>query len=91
MGNVANEKAKDFYTRHGVIEIEDTYEKNGITEDAPLMVTKHCLRFNFNLCPKEVPGIKAEPLQIEIGKDVLKLVFDCPKCEMMVVGANRQV
>lgn len=91
MGNVANEKAKDFYTRHGVIEIEDTYEKNGVTEDAPLMVTKHCLRFNFNLCPKEVPGIKAEPLQIEIGKDVLKLVFDCPKCEMMVVGANRQV
>ncbi|QYJ98444.1 U32 family peptidase [Shewanella alkalitolerans] len=91
MGNVANEKAKEFYTRHGVIEIEDTYEKNGVTEDAPLMVTKHCLRFNFNLCPKEVPGIKAEPLQIEIGKDVLKLVFDCPKCEMMVVGANRQV
>jgi putative protease len=91
LANVANEKAKAFYTRHGVIEIEDTYEKNGITEDAPLMVTKHCLRFNFNLCPKEVPGIKAEPMIIEIGKDVLKLVFDCPKCEMMVVGANRQV
>ncbi len=91
MGNVANEQAKAFYTRHGVIEIEDTYEKNGITEDAPLMVTKHCLRFNFNLCPKEVPGIKAEPMVLEIGKDVLKLVFDCPKCEMMVVGANRQV
>ncbi|MCG9695771.1 U32 family peptidase [Shewanella sp. Isolate11] len=91
LGNVANEKAKAFYTRHGVIEIEDTYEKNGITEDAPLMVTKHCLRFNFNLCPKEVPGIKAEPMVLEIGKDVLKLVFDCPKCEMMVVGANRQV
>lgn len=91
MGNVANEQAKAFYTQHGVIEIEDTYEKNGITEDAPLMVTKHCLRFNFNLCPKEVPGIKADPMVLEIGKDVLKLVFDCPKCEMMVVGANRQV
>ncbi|GIU44430.1 peptidase U32 family protein [Shewanella algidipiscicola] len=91
MGNVANEQAKAFYTRHGVIEIEDTYEKNGISDDAPLMVTKHCLRFNFNLCPKEVPGIKADPMILEIGKDVLKLVFDCPKCEMMVVGANRQV
>ncbi|MGS0676401.1 peptidase U32 family protein [Shewanella sp. 125m-1] len=91
LGNVANEQAKAFYQRHGVIEIQDTYEKNGISEDVPLMVTKHCLRFNFNLCPKEVPGIKADPMVLEIGKDVLKLVFDCPKCEMMVVGENRQV
>jgi len=91
LANVANQKSKDFYLQHGVIEIEDTYEKNGITEEVPLMVTKHCLRFNFNLCPKEVPGIKADPMVLEIGKDVLKLVFDCPKCEMLVVGANRQV
>ena len=91
LGNVANEKAKNFYQRHGVIEIQDTYEKNGVTEDVPLMVTKHCLRFNFNLCPKEVPGIKADPMVLEIGNDVLKLVFDCQKCEMMVVGENRQV
>lgn len=91
LGNVANEKAKDFYQRHGVIEIQDTYEKNGVTEDVPLMITKHCLRFNFNLCPKEVPGIKADPMVLEIGNDVLKLVFDCLKCEMMVVGENRQV
>ncbi|PKG56488.1 U32 family peptidase [Shewanella sp. GutDb-MelDb] len=91
LGNVANDKAKAFYQRHGVVEIQDTYEKNGITEDVPLMVTKHCLRFNFNLCPKEVPGIKADPMILEIGKDVLKLVFDCPKCEMLVVAENRQV
>ena len=91
LGNVANDKAKAFYQRHGVIEIQDTYEKNGVTEDVPLMVTKHCLRFNFNLCPKEVPNIKADPMVLEIGKDVLKLVFDCQKCEMMVVGENRQV
>ncbi|GGN21241.1 protease [Shewanella putrefaciens] len=91
LGNVVNQKAKDFYQRHGVIEIQDTYEKNGVTEDVPLMITKHCLRFNFNLCPKEVPGIKADPMVLEIGNDVLKLVFDCPKCEMMVVGENRQV
>lgn len=91
LGNVANEQAKAFYQRHGVIDIQDTYEKNGVTEDVPLMVTKHCLRFNFNLCPKEVPGIKADPMVLEIGKDVLKLVFDCPKCEMLVVAENRQV
>ncbi|NRA83591.1 MAG: U32 family peptidase [Gammaproteobacteria bacterium] len=91
LDNVANDKAKEFYQQHGVIHIEDAYELNKIVDDAPLMVTKHCLRFNFNLCPKEVPGIKADPMILEVGNDTLKLVFDCVKCEMMVVGANRQV
>lgn len=91
LDNVANQKARDFYTEHGVIHIEDAYELNKVTEDAPLMVTRHCLRYNFNLCPKEVPNIKAEPLMIEIGNDTLKLVFDCVKCEMMVVSDNKQV
>jgi len=91
LDNVLNDKAKEFYQQHGVIHIEDAYEMNKITEDAPLMVTRHCLRYNFNLCPKEVPGIKAEPMVIEIGNDTLKLVFDCVKCEMMVVSDNKQV
>jgi len=91
LDNVANDKAKEFYHKHGVIHIEDAYELNTVTEDAPLMVTRHCLRYNFNLCPKEVPNIKAEPMVIEIGNDTLKLVFDCVKCEMMVVSDNKQV
>jgi len=91
LDNVANDKAKEFYQQHGVIHIEDAYELNKVVDDAPLMVTRHCLRFNFNLCPKEVPNIKADPMILEIGKDTLKLVFDCVKCEMMVVGSNKQV
>jgi putative protease len=91
LSNVANEKAKSFYEQHGVIQIEDTYEKNTVLHDAPLMVTKHCLRYSFNLCPKEVEGIKAEPMFLDVGKDKLKLVFDCHKCEMMIVGSNQLV
>ncbi|ABE54016.1 peptidase U32 [Shewanella denitrificans OS217] len=91
LSNVANEKAKSFYEQHGVIQIEDTYEKNKVLHDAPLMVTKHCLRYSFNLCPKEVEGIKADPMFLDVGKDKLKLVFDCQKCEMMIVGTNQQV
>ncbi|MBR9728523.1 U32 family peptidase [Shewanella intestini] len=91
LSNVANEQARDFYQQHGVIQIEDTYEKNNVLHDAPLMVTKHCLRYSFNLCPKEVEGIKAEPMHLDIGKDKLKLVFDCQKCEMMIVGSNQLV
>ncbi|MGZ9899314.1 peptidase U32 family protein [Shewanella gaetbuli] len=91
LANVANEQARDFYEQHGVIQIEDTYEKNKVLHDAPLMVTKHCLRYSFNLCPKEVEGIKADPMFLDVGKDKLKLVFDCQKCEMMIVGSNQMV
>ncbi|WP_025820862.1 peptidase U32 family protein [Shewanella marina] len=86
LGNVANQQAKSFYQQHGVIEVEPAYELQKLEQDAPLMITKHCLRYSFNLCPKEVEGIKAEPMVLEMGNEVLKLVFDCHKCEMMVVG-----
>ena len=91
LSNVANNKSREFYEQHGVVQIEDTYEKNQVLTDAPLMVTKHCLRYSFNLCPKEVEGIKADPMVLDIGKDRLKLVFDCQKCEMMIVGSNQLV
>ncbi|QSX36577.1 peptidase U32 family protein [Shewanella sedimentimangrovi] len=86
LGNVSNQKAKDFYTRHGVVSIRDAYEVRPVKGDAPLMITKHCIRYSYNMCPKEVPGLKAEPLEMELGGKPFKLVFDCHKCEMLVVG-----
>ena len=86
LGNVANQKAKDFYTRHGVVSIRDAYEVRPVKGDAPLMITKHCIRYSYNMCPTEVPGIKAEPLEMELGGKQFKLVFDCHKCEMLLVG-----
>ncbi|QWL09216.1 U32 family peptidase [Shewanella algae] len=86
LGNVANQKAKNFYTRHGVVSIRDAYEVRPVKGDAPLMITKHCIRYSYNMCPKEVPGIKAEPLEMELGGKQFKLVFDCHKCEMLLVG-----
>lgn len=91
LGNVANLSAKAFYTEHGVTKIDAAYEKNLESGDVPLMITKHCLRYSYNLCPKLVEGIKAEPMVLEMGADTLKLVFDCQKCEMMVVGRTKQV
>ncbi|MGI2260076.1 peptidase U32 family protein [Shewanella sp. GXUN23E] len=86
LGNVSNQKARDFYTRHGVVSIRDAYEVRPVKGDAPLMITKHCIRYSYNMCPKEVPGLKAEPLEMELGGKQFKLVFDCHKCEMLVVG-----
>ena len=91
LGNVLNEKARAFYRKHGVGTIEAAYEANEERGEVSLMITKHCLRYSYKLCPKEakdweLKGIKAEPMSLINGKEKLTLVFDCKRCEMHVVG-----
>jgi 23S rRNA 5-hydroxycytidine C2501 synthase len=90
LGNVYNEKARAFYARHGVSLIESAYECNEEKGEVSLMITKHCLRFSFNLCPKEVKGIRPDPMTLMNGKEKLTLRFDCKRCEMHVVGKLRK-
>ena len=89
LANVLNDRARAFYQRHGVQLIEAAYEANEMLDDASLMITKHCLRYSFNLCPKEVKGIKPDPMTLINGKEKLTLRFDCKRCEMHVVGRIR--
>ncbi|WP_288462613.1 U32 family peptidase [uncultured Pseudomonas sp.] len=89
--NVYNQKARDFYHRHGVQLIDAAYEAHEEPGEVPVMITKHCLRFSFNLCPKQAKGVtgvrtKVAPMQLVHGDEVLTLKFDCKPCEMHVVG-----
>ncbi|PJI50337.1 MAG: collagenase-like protease [Pseudomonas sp.] len=89
--NVYNEKARAFYHRHGVQLIDAAYEAHEETGEVPVMITKHCLRFSFNLCPKQAKGVtgvrtKVQPMQLIHGDEVLTLKFDCKPCEMHVIG-----
>ena len=86
LGNVLNGAARAFFERHGVRLIADAYEANGEKGEVSLMITRHCLRYSFNLCPKEVKGIRPDPMTLVNGKEKLTLRFDCKKCEMHVVG-----
>jgi putative protease len=90
LGNVLNAQARAFYARHGVQLIEDAYEAGHEKGAVSLMITKHCLRYSFNLCPKEVKGLRPDPLTLMNGKDKLTLRFDCKRCEMHVVGKMRK-
>ena len=47
--NVYNQKARDFYHRHGVQLIDAAYEAHEEPGEVPVMITKHCLRFAFTL------------------------------------------
>ena len=93
LANVFNQKAHDFYAKHGVKVIAAAYESHEEHGEVSLMITKHCVRFSLSLCPKQAKGVtgvqgtvKAEPMTITHGNEKLTLRFDCKPCEMHVVG-----
>ncbi len=87
LGNVYNRLAADFYKTHGVGVVAPAYELNQETNEVSLMITKHCLRYSFEQCPKEHgPGFKPDPLVLKMGKETFRLKFDCKRCEMHVLG-----
>ncbi len=90
LGNVFNAKARRFYERHGVRLIEDAYEAGNEKGMVSLMITRHCLRHAFNLCPKEVKHLKPDPMTLINGSEKLILKFDCKACEMHVVGKMKK-
>ncbi|MFM7065583.1 MAG: peptidase U32 family protein [Gammaproteobacteria bacterium] len=96
LANVHNGKAAAFYARHGVRVIESAYESHETLGEVSLMITKHCVRFSLSLCPKQAKGVtgvqgtvRAEPLVLQLGSEVLKLRFDCKPCEMHVMGSMK--
>ena len=92
LANIYNDKAREFYAQHGVKLIESAFEAHEVKDDAPLMITKHCLRFAFNLCPKQAKGIqgvktKVTPMKlVQNNNEELILKFNCKACEMQVWG-----
>jgi collagenase-like PrtC family protease len=94
LANVLNNRARDFYRKHGVALIADAYEADTTPGEVSLMITKHCLRYSHSLCPKEakgwVKGVNAEPMVLVNGKERLTLTFDCKACEMHVMGKAKK-
>ena len=93
LANVYNGAARRFYAKHGVKLIAAAYEAHEEPGEVSLMITKHCLRHAFNLCPHQAKGItgvqgqvRAEPMTLVNGNERLTLKFDCRACEMHVMG-----
>jgi putative protease len=87
-GNVVNEKAREFYKKHGVETIENGFEKLDDFEGKILMTTKYCIKEELHICPfktghTKTPEMK-EPLYLNDGKQKYRLHFNCPKCEMEI-------
>jgi 23S rRNA 5-hydroxycytidine C2501 synthase len=82
--NVVNEKAAAFYSRHGVEQIEKGLELTNDSSGKILMTTRHCLKFQFDLCRGEKGS--AEELFLSDGKTSYGLDFDCDQCVMKIVA-----
>ncbi|MDR2189192.1 MAG: U32 family peptidase [Azonexus sp.] len=90
LGNVFNSKARAFYEKHGVKLIDDAFESGQEKGMVSLMITRHCLRHSFNLCPKEIKHLKPDPMTLINGNERLLLKFDCKACEMHVIGKMKK-
>ncbi|WP_028534996.1 peptidase U32 family protein [Paludibacterium yongneupense] len=97
LGNVYNSRAWDFYRLHGVEVIAAAYEAHQEAGEVSLMITKHCLRFAFNLCPKQAKGVtgvmgqvRADPMTLKNGNESYTLRFECRPCEMHVMGSMKK-
>lgn len=79
--NVFNQTAKTFYQNCNCEVCEFALEKTHDFEGKELMRTKHCLKFEFDLCKSSEKLFLID----EKGKKY-KLNFDCSNCEMIIIN-----
>lgn len=85
LGNVSNQKSRDFYARHATKILQPAFEQVA-QKNVPLMFTKYCIKFALGWCPRETADkpIYREPFYLTNEKMRLKLTFNCKDCEMLV-------
>lgn len=85
--NVFNEKARQFYERHGAKVIEPAFETLSDTVGKAVMTTRYCIRYQLDLCPREnkLDRHSEGLLRITDGHHTYRLEFDCRQCRMFVI------
>lgn len=86
LNNIANQKAIEFYKRHGANVLEMAYELSGINNSV-VMRMKHCIKFAIGECPKfngKKTDVLGKQLFLKDGKNKMKLEFDCKSCVVKI-------
>jgi 23S rRNA 5-hydroxycytidine C2501 synthase len=82
-GNVLNDKARAFYTRHGVEKIEPAAESGLDMKQRTLMTTRYCVRHEAGLCVKNKNGNSDLILTDDEGR-TFRVSFNCDDCVMEI-------
>ena len=88
--NVSNHLSREIYAERGCKSFEDAYEKSH-KEDAELMRTKYCIRYELGLCPRLCRKENNSPLFLTNNGRKYELGFDCKICEMTVKAVKGQI
>ncbi len=86
-GNVLNDRAAQFYRRHGVQTIQPAAESGLAMQGRKVMTTRYCLKYELGACPKrsKTPTRLSEPLfLVDEQGNRLPLRFNCADCQMEV-------
>lgn len=81
--NVANSVTKNIYMVQGADSVENAYELTH-RKKTELMRTRYCIRFELGLCQRYQGAKATSPLFLRNNGRLLRLSFDCGKCEMTV-------
>jgi collagenase-like PrtC family protease len=91
-GNVLNQKAKEFYMKHGATIIEPAFECNKPKGHPSLMITKYCIRYELGICHDKQGHEKSsefkEPFYLRDSNRLYRIEFDCKSCEMKLFLAE---
>ena len=83
--NVANLAAETLMRKLGAADVEPAYEISG-KQDAELMRTRYCIRYQWGRCPKVHKQSWPARLFLENNGNSFPLEFDCLRCEMTVMS-----
>jgi 23S rRNA 5-hydroxycytidine C2501 synthase len=89
--NVLNEKARQFYKRHGAEIVENAFETLTKISGKQVMISKYCIRRQLNACLKNTqPELDIHgPLRIRDERYSYLLEFDCKNCQMKLIFEGR--
>lgn len=80
--NVSNQKAREFYLKHGITSIDPAFEiSSAIPEDAFFMHSRHCILKEAGLCGRNQDKNR---YIIENRTHSFEIITDCSKCEMYI-------
>lgn len=82
--NIINQKAIEFFKRHGVEEIEKGLDETLNFENKEIFTSRHCILFQLGYCKlkNNLPKDYNQPLYLKDNKNTYQITFDCQECLM---------
>lgn len=83
LANCSNKHSAKLYTTLNVKQVEPALEidQHANRKGIELMRTKYCIKYELGLC-----GKKTEDLFLQNGKNKFAIIFDCKRCEMVIIS-----